>query len=560
MKKPFFIIALCSYALTSLAQPVKKQEIKTEISSVVVYLDGAEIQRTKTINLTKGKNELIFKDLSVSLDPKSIQITTDEHVNILAISNKINYLTNVKEKPRVIQLKDSLELLRKQNTNYNNEKDAYKIEKDLLIKNQSIGGQDKGVPINELQLAADFYRKRIMEINKANALLDKKIADNNQLIYKIQRNLNELNAKVSYPRNEVTVLVNCETPKTAKFDLKYVITSAGWSPAYDIKASDINKPIDLIYRAKVYNNSGIDWEDIKIKLSTGDPSLSATQPKLTPWYLNFYTPVYRNYDKINQSKAYSGAPQQTIALEKAEGYIQNNAYSLDETITKEIPLGERIEEIQVSELSAEFDIKTKYSIPSDNKPYIVDVVEYNLPTTYKHYAVPKLDRDAFLLARITGWQDLNLIEGPANIYFSGTYVGQSTIYTRNPSDTLDISLGRDNKVLVTRTKLKEFSAVKMIGANKKETSTFQIVVKNNRNVPINIDILDQIPVSQNSEIEVTDVEAKEAKKNDTTGEIKWNYTLEPGTSKTLKLSYSIKYPKNKQINSVKTKRKKARFF
>jgi len=217
----------------------------------------------------------------------------------------------------------------------------------------------------------------------------------------------------------------------------------------------------------------------------------------------------------------------------------------------------------VPELSAEFEIEKSYTIPSDDKPYIVDVVDYELPTLYKYYAVPKMEKDAFLLARITNWQDLNLIEGTANIYFGGTFVGQSYISTRNVTDTLDISLGRDKKVMVTRTKLKDFSATKYIGSNRKETHAYRMVVKNNRKVPIEIEVLDQLPVSQDSDIEVSAVEISNAKKNDLTGELKWLHKIEPNQTQTIDLTFTVKYPKSKPIkistSKYKTKRARSKF-
>ena len=172
--------------------------------------------------------------------------------------------------------------------------------------------------------------------------------------------------------------------------------------------------------------------------------------------------------------------------------------------------------------------------------------------------MPKLEKDAFLLARITNWQDLNLIEGTANIYFGGTVVGQSFITTRNVSDTLDISLGRDNKVMVTRTKLKDFSSVKYMGSKRKETHAYRMVVKNNRKVPIDIEVYDQLPVSQDSEIEVSSEEISEAKKHDLTGELKWVHKVEVGKSKIFDLRFSVKYPKNKPISIGKSKSKMRR--
>ena len=296
--------------------------------------------------------------------------------------------------------------------------------------------------------------------------------------------------------------------------------------------------------------------------------MSATQPKMLPWYLNYkVSHLYKNSGKKRVSNMYQqkSLAVQTISVSSemsADGLTQNEYFNGQNNAPANIPASD-FDEIAVPELSAEFEIEKSYSIPSDDKPYIVDVVDYELPTLYKYYAVPKMDRDAFLLARIINWQDLNLIEGTANIYFGGTFVGQSYISTRNVTDTLDISLGRDKKVMVTRTKLKDFSATKYIGSNRKETHAYRMVVKNNRKVPIEIEVLDQLPVSQDSEIEVSAIEISNALKNDLTGELKWLHKIEPNQNKIIDLTFTVKYPKNKPIkistSKYKTQRARSKF-
>lgn len=549
----------------SLAQDEKEKKVTTDIKSAIVYLDGAEIHRAKKVNLEKGRTKLIFTGLSPKFNSSNIQVTTTNNVQLLAISHRIDYLTNVEEKPKVVNLRDSLDLMNQKNIELANEKDAYSIEKDMMLQNKSIGGNDNGVSVAELKQAADLYRARIMEINKAIAKIDRSVNLNNKTISRINSELFQANAKSNYSRGEITLLLEADIAKSTEIELKYLVSNAGWTPSYDIRAEDINQPIKLEYKAFVYNNTDIDWDNINFRLSTADPTLSATQPKLSPWYLN-----YKSQYSYNKSKRSTYNPYQQKAsiqqeqkqaffyedgnLSNAEGWAGNAYFNGNENTVANIPESD-FEDISVSELSAEFEIKRAYTVPSDNKPYIVDVTEHELPTMYKHYAVPKLDKDAFLLARITNWQDLNLIEGTANIYFGGTFVGQSFIETRNVSDTLDISLGRDNKVLVTRTKLKDYSSVKYIGSNRKEVHAYRMVIKNNRKVPIDIEVLDQVPVSQDSDIEVSTEEKSEADKNDLTGELKWTFNVDPNQSKTIDLRFSVKYPKNKPITIGKAKYK-----
>lgn len=555
MKKVLILaLALLSANETINAQTTELvQEVTSPVHSAIIYLIGAEVSHTKAVPLNAGRNKIVFTGLSPKLNSKSIQVSTTGDVSILAISDQINYMAGQKESTRIKQLKDSVILLNDAVIQINNDKDAYVIEKNMMLKNESIGGNDKGVAVAELKLAADLYRSRIKEINSEIYKLDKKAEGFNQSLSKINQQLIELNAKNNQPTAEISILLNSSIKTSCTIDLKYIVGDAGWAPSYDLRGEDINQPIELKYRAKVFNNTGVDWNDIKIKLSTADPSQSAAKPQLNTWNLDYYSNNYKSQAAKYSNSSQNNAPAQ---MQQSEGYFQNglSTYGWDgnsittakQTLSVAKPI--EFEEIQVSELSAEFDIKISYSIPSDSKPYIVDVTDYKLPATYQHFSVPKVDHDAFLLARITGWEDLDLVEGPANVYYGGTYVGQSYIYTRSVDDTLDLSLGRDNKVLVTRSKVKEYCSKKLLGSNTKETFAYEMVVKNNRKTPVQIDIEDQLPISTQSDITVESIEISKAQYDPKTGKLTWTYTLQPGDIKKIALSFSVKYPKNSTIN------------
>ncbi len=529
------------------------QEISTPVQSAIVYLYGAEVSHSKQVSLNPGRNKIVFVGLSPKLNAKSIQVSATGEVSILAISDAVNYLANQKEGGRIKQLKDSVSTLNEAITEINNDKDAYVTEKNMLLKNDAIGGNEKGVAIAELKLAADFYRSRIKEINTELSKLNKKLNLLNESLSKINQQLMELNVKNNQPSAEISILISVAVKTTTTINLKYIVIDAGWAPSYDLRAEDVNQPIELKYRAKVFNNTGVDWNDIKIKLSTSDPSQSAAKPILSPWNLDYYSAA-------NYKSRISGYANSSIS-QSNEGYIQNAPSSMNMDFklssakkdNSNVVQAIQFEEIQVSELSAEFDIKINYSIPADSKPYIIDVTEYKLPATFQHFSAPKLVRDAFLLARITGWEDLDLVEGPANVYYGGIYVGQSYIYTRSADDTLDLSLGRDNKVLVTRSKVKEYCTKKMFGNTTKETFAYEMVVKNNRKTPVQIDIQDQLPVSTQSDITVESIETSKAEYDSKTGKLTWTYTLQPGDVKKIAFSYAVKYPKNTTINLQKTK-------
>ncbi len=272
---------------------------------------------------------------------------------------------------------------------------------------------------------------------------------------------------------------------------------------------------------------------MKLKLSTADPSQGAAKPTLTPWTLNY------------------GREQEMDEVYDKEGYTEKK--SVGKPYLKSIDsIMAPVNRISVNELNTEFTIDKIYTIPAIRKPYIIEVTRHSIQAVFEHYAIPKVDKDVFLVARIGDWEKLNLIDGKANIYFGDNYAGESTINTRLVEDTLELSFGRDNQVLVTRAKREEFSSKKLVGAFRTETFTYEIVVKNNRNTTIKVNVLDQVPVPLESDITVTAIETSGATP-DQLGKLQWIKELAPGQTIKINLSFSVKCPKNKLPNMAKIK-------
>jgi uncharacterized protein (TIGR02231 family) len=575
MNKPTLTLLFSIPFSFAIAQSVvPSQTVQSKVESAILYLDGAELTQRKSITLSPGRNLIVFTGITPKLVSKSVQVTNTGDVSLLSVSDRINYLSDPKETAKTRQLKDSLEMVSDQILQLQYDREAYDTEKKMINTNQHIGGNEKGVSIAELKLAADFYRSRIKEINTELFKLDKKTETQQKIATKLQLTLDDLNGDDDEPTAEIEILVNNNSAvkSPSEIEIKYIVANAGWVPTYDLIAEDINKPIQLKYKAKVFNNTNVDWDDIKIRLSTGDPMKNASKPDLSTWYLNYNSyQAYQNqaYGRSNANnndlnsniteyqQQYNAPLSQTmdniykeeLAMKKSEALKQSKLQQQKTTIS--------YEEIQVSELSAEFEIKQTYSIPSDAKPYLVDVTEYNLPATYKHFCVPKIEKEAFMLARITGWEELNLVEGSANVYFGGTYVGQSYINPRSVDDTLDLSFGRDKKIVVTRTKLKDMNKDRVIGNNKKVTFSYEMVVKNNRKGPVTLELNDQVPVSKNTDIVVENIELSKAQLDPATGKLKWNLTLAPDEMKKVILTFSVKYPRDQTIN-MDNMRKKSR--
>jgi uncharacterized protein (TIGR02231 family) len=543
------------------SQEVKTQKVASKIQDITVFLTGGEVHRTATAKLKAGRNKLFFTQISTVADVKSLQCNASVDLNLVSLSSEIDYITVSDQNPRIKVMKDSIEILKSQVMDLSNEKSAYAMEKSLLEKNILIKGDQENLTVEQLSAMATYYRKHYLELNKLVSVCDEKINEKSTLQYKYQTQLNELTYKESIRSNQFVVIVDSEIDQTVEFDLKYMVSNCGWQANYDIRATTLQDAVELVYKAKVYNNTGNDWTDVKISLSTSDPQLSASAPELAPWYLNYASldqetnddyrgkeyiaPDNRGYDKYYQNANWT--PQMNQNLDGL--YLFGNAGAAQGSGNLENSIA--FKNIQVSQLSTTFEIAKKYTIPSDSKPYLVEISEHSLKASFSHKAVPKLVNDAYLLANIVGWETLDLVPGPTQVYFSDVFVGQSFINTSNVADTLRLSFGRDSKIPVTRKLEQEFSEKKEIGSNRRDKYTYSIVCKNNHSTPVRINLYDQIPISQTSDIVVTIEETSAAQYNDVTGKLSWIVLLNPGETKTYKISFTLKYPKDQVIQVKK---------
>jgi uncharacterized protein (TIGR02231 family) len=408
--------------------------------------------------------------------------------------------------------------------------------------NQSIGGANKGVIADDLEDMADFFRDRIIEIRTESLKNERNLVKANQRLSDFQNHFNALYTSKHQPTSRITVTVSSKSAINVAFDIQYIVTNAGWYPIYDFRAKDTKGPVQVNYKAQVYQNTGMNWDKVKLKLSTANVSLGGTKPNLSPWFLEIYNPV-----------SYSNKKYKSRSLAPSMGYAERSADAGKmEEAEMSAPAQTISDYTQVIEttLAAEFDIAVPYSIPSDGIGQLVDIQTYDLPASYKYSAVPKLDKDAFLLGQVTGWEELNMISGNANIYFEGTYVGESFLDMQNTRDTLDLSLGRDNKVVIERKRLKEFTKKNFIGLNKKEDFVFEISVRNTKKESINITLEDQVPVSKDSQIEVEVLDVAGAEYDKDSGKLLWKLSLYSGETQKIIFKYSVKYPKNKTVSGL----------
>ncbi len=517
------------------------QNASSKITDVTVFLNRAQVTRQVKAQLNAGKTNLIVGGLTSLLDPQSIQVNGKGNYIILSTSHQQNYLTEL-NMPKVLKsLKDSVELMQKQVQLEQSQKEILNKEEQMLMSNQKIGGVNQNLTVAELKAMADFYRSRLTEIVSTRMKEDDKIKRLNELVVKLQHQINSQNEMYQRNTSEIVISLSADAPANAEFEISYVVGNSGWVPQYDIRAINMKSPLQLSYKANVFQSTGEEWKNVKLKLSTANPNESGLKPELVAWYLDFY--------QMNDIERKLQGRVAGVQIKNAPMAMKKVDVEEDKEFSPATTSAEYVSTIQTS-LNTEFDISLPYTVSSANKPTLVDIRNYELKADYNYSAAPKLDKDAFLLAKATGWEELSLLPGEANIFFEGTFTGKSSIDPNSIKDTLSLSLGRDKRIVVKREKQKELSSRKFIGTNQKESYAWEISIRNTKTEAIKISLEDQIPVSQNSQIEVMAVDIAGAKYNKDTGKLSWDLNLQPNETKKIVFRYEVKYPKDKQVNGL----------
>lgn len=517
----------------------------SKITEVTVFRNYAKETRLANLSIPEGNSEIVISNVSTYMDENTLQISTKGAVKILSVSSRLNYLTDKTKSMQLVKLNDSIEILNEDNGWTKEQLASYQAELKLLDDNRILANDKTTFTSAQVKELADLYRIRSIELRKYIFDLTKKQKTTNEKITRIKQQIAELNGNQNTTVKEIVLKVNAKNAGAVSFKCSYIVTNAFWTPIYDIRAKNINSPLQLDCRAKVVQNTGYDWKDVKLTLSTANPSANHDRPILYPIYVDFFQPDYYKYQM--KKSAGNGQMMEKMNMAMAPATIDIARASDDESFEEGLKAEDNRVTIAEGEMAVEYNIETLQDVESDNKEHIVGIQEIELPAVYSYHTVPKLDMTAYLLARVTDWAKYNLLAGEANIFFDDNYVGKSYLNPNVSADTLLISLGRDEKINVKRVKLNDYSAKKLLSGNIRETKAFETTIKNNKNTAIEIELLDQYPISKNSQIEVTLEDANGATVTEEYGKLLWKIKLQPNESKKIKLVYTIKYPKDKQV-------------
>jgi len=533
------------FALCAVVSFSQSKSVIAPITDVTLFLSGAQVTHQGEVNLKKGENTLVLSGLTAGMDVNSVQILGNKEYTILSVKHQMNYSSKVSN-TRVRAIQDSIKLLGFQTAERASLRAVYQEEKAFLQANRSIKGDNTLLIREDLSEMADFYRSRMKEIEYKILDLNQTDRECNEKLQHLQNQLSQLQSQNVTNPSEIEFVVTSEDDKKVDVVITYLATNAGWTPYYDLRAEDIESDIEFTYRAKVWQGTGADWKRVNLTISTGNPNVGAQVPALNPWYVNIYSPqAYRGRAK-GESYANDDYLQKPAAM--VSGYVaemDKSSYMLNSMQTSA-----SFTTVTSNSVSTEFKISIKYDIASDNQPVEVVMQKQRLKASYKYVAIPKLEAAAYLQADIIDWMQYSLLSGESNIYFKGTFVGKGFIDPALANDTLQLSLGRDNAITVKRDQVKDFCKTNVFGVKKSTSKAYEITIVNTKKKSINIEVYDQVPLTQNADLEVVVEDLSGATQDTASGKVTWKMNIEPEKTEKRQLKFTVKYPKKNLIQNL----------
>jgi uncharacterized protein (TIGR02231 family) len=533
MKKSLFVFALLFSVFTFAQKPIF---VSAKVKAATVYFNVAEILQNTSAILPKGTSEIVIKNVSDYVNKNTVQIGVPSSVTVLSVQFTNDYISEYEldeTNPAIKKVRDSINLVKKEIQKVENARDSETKAIELLDQNQQISGLNSGLNVAELIKMVDYYKSKRTELNNNYDALVEKATKLNEILVVLNAKL-ETNTKKEEKssKGKLIIQVMNEIAGNVDFEINYLTNGASWKPFYDLKANSVTEPINMMYKAEINQNTGIDWKKVQLTLSSGNPNQNNQAPTVNPWFLQ-----YQNLHPVAAGMMSDSRLEEVVVV--GYGKTKSSAGSITNYTT-----------IAENQLTVSFEIDIPYDILSNGKAHSVALKEIKIPATYKYYAAPKAEKEAFLMAEIVDYSKYNLLNGEANIVFEGMYVGKTRINPTQTADTLSLSMGRDKKISIKREKVADKSGTKFLSSKKEQLFTFDITVRNNKKEAIEMDLKDQYPLSTDKEIEIELLEKDGANVNVETGILTWSLKLKPAETKKIRMSYSVKYPKDKVIENL----------
>lgn len=541
MKTITSIIAIFTLVISMHAKEINKD---VTVTQATVYLKGAKVTATTQFNLPKGKNYVRLENLPRDMNPNTISINLPKTVSLMSVTPELQtrkpHNANVEELRLQEELKKNNRLIQLVNVQIqmlNKEKNKKTKKHDKKIGRKLKKTKTKNIA--QLDKLTEHYDKKLQATENALTLLN---AQQIELLEKnkaIQEQINQgkpTNSKMlGY---DVVLELENTSEQNIELAISYLVENAGWVPNYDIRAKTDQKAVEIIYKGKIYQNTGQEWNNIKLSVSSYKPNYNTQRPILNPLYATEYIhkPMHSGYVTLSNGNLYQSVPMT----------VSENLYRPND-LDKHLAEPATWNAVTDSPLSVIYELSKNHTIESKMNPQHVFLDTKEVSADYVYHAVPSISSEVHLLAKVKNWNELNLMGGEAFLFLGDNFVGKSVINSKYTQDELPIALGTDERIVVRRTRMGDKHENKKNELQDTESHAYEITYKNNMSFNVVLEILDQLPLSLSQKIQIVDAEYEDAEISKSTGALIWKRELAAGKSGKLIFSYKVIYNKGVHV-------------
>ncbi len=536
-------------------------EADSRITRVMIYPGQALLTRQAQLSLNPGEYKVVFPNIIPNVDDNSLRVTEEgkADVRILGCQLKKEFLKEVPSE-RIKQLQDEIQKLTDEQGSLADLKNVYQEEKNFLDSLRFFSQEQlpkelitKMPAVKDLEDTLKFLDVRLKENFSFVMDCEIKLRDLSLRIDALKRELAQISGPVQKLKRSIVVDLQVLKQGEVILNASYLVGGASWQPIYDARANFQNSEVELVSFGILRQNSGEDWQDVDIALSTAKPSTGGNLPYVSSWILR---PLQVHYEqRASKMMPMASARGQYAAFESDNELAETNGGSAGLEKKKDEAAYAVAEEKGVAVV---YTLPQKASIKSDGSDHKLAVSTQMLKADFEYSTYPRIIPAAYLGSRVTNAKDLQLLPGRVNIFLDGDFVGASNLGNIGPQEEFDLYLGVDENVKVKREQIEKKVDETIIGGipspTRKTTFKYKLTVESYKSKKIKVKLFDAMPVSEDDRIKVklgqVTPEPKEKNWKDRKGVCLWELELEPKAKKEIILNYVVEHPRDMQVEGL----------
>jgi len=504
----FYLILFGLLVAVSGAAQTPQQTIKPRLTKVTVYLNGSTLEHQGPVTLTAGLNRLVVGNLSPRIDAQSLEVRLGDGAELLSVSDDND------EAPAPTLLNqtaaDSLTRAETELHTIEAELQGLQQEKAFLLANQTLPSGTQANWSAELQKGSTLMRTRLPAIQQETDRLQAR-----QQVLKNQASLLRPRAAETSLGSWQVLLVRAARPVTVPMTIHYFVRNRmPWRPRLDIRADAAGREVEFVTNGRLRNSTGLPWQQVRLVLLRHIQGEDISRPDMEPWALDFNGGDHTGEGRVDEYVVKGTAKGRPVEVSQGSRYEVPELVSLAPGASRELTLP---------------------AVKLVGRP--------------EYMAVPRLSEHVFLQSKVSGWEGLQLPD-KASVFHQGIYVGETELNERAYNDSLEVALGHDDQLVVSRAKLEDFSSNVPLSDKRRVRLTYELNVRNRHPETVRLRLLDQIPISEEKEISVKDIDISGAELDARTGKLTWLLTLASGESKRVRFSFQVDYPKDKKVEII----------